>query len=467
MNSSNPSRTELSRLFGEAIHGAIAESDLKRLRKYLNSCPQARAQWIEAVETESLLICRDAPPLNPILAAASADDKPTPPANVFMARFTQSLLWAASITVAALIGWKWTADNEPKKQPAARVTAANEALWAETDQSIQSEAPIYPGTTLQLLSGSVDVLFNSGAVVHLEGPAIFQVRSSNSAYLTVGSARTSCKTASSRGFSLQTPSARVVDLGTEFETVTTADGTSRVNVIAGEVRVHLPFNQQERYLSGGESFSIPPEQDKISIRIESGDASTDFRLPSIDPPFSELKFACEKPQVFAQTRADDSASRRNSGNSTQNLLQNTSPLPSSTVVGDGTVLVDLGAQTTITKINTYSQGKPFRLGSTRLPSSQRFTIYGSPNHDGLKPPQANDLSLWQRITEVRGDRFFEGADQANLSSQQACSITASSGCIGSFRYLLVIPVKADTQVLQSAEMPSICQINVYSDPWKF
>ena len=46
------------------------------------------------------------------------------------------------------------------------------------------------------------------------------------------------------------------------------------------------------------------------------------------------------------------------------------------------------------------------------------------------------MSAWTRITRVNSDQFFKVNERLDRPAQQACSITAASGNLGRFRYLL-------------------------------
>ena len=96
---------------------------------------------------------------------------------------------------------------------------------------------LYPGEIL-LESGIVAIEFYSGARVILEGPAIFELTSENSAILREGRIR-ALVPPQACGFSVSTRQIEVVDLGTEFGMNIEEDGhLTEVHCFNGLVDVY-------------------------------------------------------------------------------------------------------------------------------------------------------------------------------------------------------------------------------------
>jgi hypothetical protein len=96
-----------------------------------------------------------------------------------------------------------------------------------------------PAATLALKSGRVEIMYDDGATVVLEGPASFTVAAPASAALDRGQATI---TVAGPGpgdglprFTLQTPSATVTDLGTSFGVLVSDTGETSVSVFDGLV----------------------------------------------------------------------------------------------------------------------------------------------------------------------------------------------------------------------------------------
>ena len=90
--------------------------------------------------------------------------------------------------------------------------------------------------TYQLVEGIVQVSFRRGAEVMIMAPAEFELQSDERVLLKSG--KLSAKVPEqSRGFTVETPTATLVDLGTEFAADVDRDGNGEVHVFRGEVIV--------------------------------------------------------------------------------------------------------------------------------------------------------------------------------------------------------------------------------------
>src|SRR5207302_53552 len=88
--------------------------------------------------------------------------------------------------------------------------------------------------SLALDAGVVELGFPTGARIAIEGPARLELKGANSVQLRQGKAAAEVPR-SGRGFSVQTPIATVVDLGTRFGVGVSSDNASRVDVFEGRV----------------------------------------------------------------------------------------------------------------------------------------------------------------------------------------------------------------------------------------
>jgi hypothetical protein len=89
---------------------------------------------------------------------------------------------------------------------------------------------------LELSRGVVEVTFNSGARVVLEGPAVMQLERSKRAFLESGRLTAEVPKAAT-GFVINTPRLNVVDIGTRFGLSVEAGGDTEVHVMQGLVEV--------------------------------------------------------------------------------------------------------------------------------------------------------------------------------------------------------------------------------------
>lgn len=116
----------------------------------------------------------------------------------------------------------------------ATLTRLIQTHWrAETDAR-DALSRLRAGEEIWLESGQAEILFDSGVEVVLTGPAHLKVQSNMSASVEYGtfSARVGPR---GKGFTIQTPSAEVVDLGTEFGLAVNRAGETEVAVFSGIV----------------------------------------------------------------------------------------------------------------------------------------------------------------------------------------------------------------------------------------
>ncbi|MGA2617425.1 MAG: LamG-like jellyroll fold domain-containing protein [Thermoguttaceae bacterium] len=144
---------------------------------------------------------------------------------------------AASLLVAIGLGvftlYRGPHDGRAPQAPCvAQLGASRGAQWAA--EPSEDERTLTAGRTLVLRQGLAEVLFESGAIVILQGPAEFELQSPGSALLARGrlTARVSARAV---GFTICTPTATIVDRGTEFAVAVGRDGVTEVEVFTGKV----------------------------------------------------------------------------------------------------------------------------------------------------------------------------------------------------------------------------------------
>lgn len=156
----------------------------------------------------------------------------------------------AAILFVVLAGYR----HYTLSRPIATLGRTQDAVW---EKAPESEALLRG--RLVLKSGYAQVNFLSGARILVKAPCDFHLTSPASMVLTNGTI-TSRVPPEARGFAVETPAGRIVDLGTEFglsvsqqgDTVTAVfDGTVQVTRTAGDANVLLRENQQVKTSSLG------------------------------------------------------------------------------------------------------------------------------------------------------------------------------------------------------------------------
>ena len=126
------------------------------------------------------------------------------------------------------------------KNHIARLVQVVKARWGAENSDLRRGSRLSQGK-LRLESGLAKLRFSSGAKVTLEGPAEYEIVDDDLTRLISG--RLSAKIPRSAiGFKVDTPTARVIDLGTAFGVDVEEDGATEIAVFEGEVEVELPEN---------------------------------------------------------------------------------------------------------------------------------------------------------------------------------------------------------------------------------
>jgi hypothetical protein len=112
----------------------------------------------------------------------------------------------------------------------ARLTKSLHAIWQEETPAELTSKPLY------LESGIVELTMNDGVILTVLGPADFQLDSTGRVLLSEGRLN-ALVPAQATGFTVETPSSHVVDLGTEFDVSVDKNGETAVRVHQGEVEL--------------------------------------------------------------------------------------------------------------------------------------------------------------------------------------------------------------------------------------
>jgi hypothetical protein len=116
----------------------------------------------------------------------------------------------------------------------AEITSSIDTLWAGS--SVPDSDGWLPSGVVELRRGLAELKFNSGVVLVLKAPAKFQVLSPTDALLLQGSL-TARVDGTKTNFRVTTPTAKVVDLGTEFGLSVTGSGETDLAVFNGAVDI--------------------------------------------------------------------------------------------------------------------------------------------------------------------------------------------------------------------------------------
>jgi hypothetical protein len=140
---------------------------------------------------------------------------------------------AAAAIVLALAGGAWWLDQI--HTPAAALTRSEGIVWSGPAPSLKT-GDLAKNTRLQAEAGLLELAFDSGARMVLEGPFKVELRDGMHAYLHHGRLAVRCPP-SAHGFTVETSEGTAVDRGTEFCVHMVRGSAMEVHVLSGVVDV--------------------------------------------------------------------------------------------------------------------------------------------------------------------------------------------------------------------------------------
>jgi hypothetical protein len=120
----------------------------------------------------------------------------------------------------------------------AKITATRNCLWQAATKGVGFGSRLHPGQRLELVAGLVEITFDDGAAVVLEGPATLDVRARGQAQLHEGRLA-AVVPERAQGFQVATSRVNVIDLGTEFGLMAESEGATEIHVFDGLVKAQL------------------------------------------------------------------------------------------------------------------------------------------------------------------------------------------------------------------------------------
>lgn len=240
---------ELQSLCEAAIEEKLTDEQRGRLEHLVFEHPQARRFYVEYLHQHGCLHWSNAEPalLPPMVQPATST---SPSWRSRMPR--RGAYWAAALAASMLLAiWIWPRNTAPSIQPAAIATISGDKAckWGAGTLPTEVGARLTRGR-LRLAEGIAQIVFDSGAEVRLEGPADLELLSRDKCILHTG--RLVAKVPHKAiGFVVDTPTAVLKDLGTEFGVNVKDEKTADVQVFDGIVDVqHRSSGKTERLLTG-------------------------------------------------------------------------------------------------------------------------------------------------------------------------------------------------------------------------
>jgi hypothetical protein len=257
---------ELDRLASAYCESIILPDDWARLEAILAACVEARRHFAQYVHLHAVAErFSDAPSVSiPLAKPARAKSPVISLLGRVTTAFNRPVVW--SIVVVAMIfygtfvaiSWNLRSRNlqelmgtdAPVTIPAsphtgtlvAKLIRAANCTWRNNRAGLVVGVAV-PAGTLQLLSGTAEFEFSTGTRMIVKGPALFAPQEAGRATLEQGKLTVHVPP-KAIGFTITTPTANIVDLGTDFDVEVSDSGETDVHVVRGAVTVELPPSQR-------------------------------------------------------------------------------------------------------------------------------------------------------------------------------------------------------------------------------
>ena len=249
---------ELLELIGELINGTATANQRERLNEWLVGGAEDRLTYRRYINLHvALHSCCDSRPEPVEISRRLAVSR----------GWWRAIMGFAAAIVVVLCGvaaYQLRLLRRHAEQPVATVepslvtiTKLAKARWEGTPETPRIGTKFHSGI-LRLVEGLAEVTFHSGARVVLEAPVTMTILGSDSVGLQVGRA-VAYVPREARGFSIETPRARVVDFGTEFGVGVRESGDTEVQVFQGVVVARWKGHEGaivERRVEAGQAVSI-------------------------------------------------------------------------------------------------------------------------------------------------------------------------------------------------------------------
>jgi hypothetical protein len=307
----------LDDLLSTLCDGQPAEEVYEQLGRRLSHDPAARQTYLDCLLVHAILQWDHAVPaeerqsLDPVdngkspvcegrlqnkkspLLGSLGIDSPTGLAGWTQVQFSLGIMLAAVLISSGLtaVAMRWqqirwqqapaargVAVSEPPTRAAeyiATLVNASDVRWDRSEQPMVQGARL-PAGEMRLAEGVMEIMFDSGVKVLLQGPAQFVPQSNRSGLLRRGRLVAQCPPGS-RPFVVQTPIAVAVGEDAEFAVEATADGTSKVHVYSGSVDVagrnRSSTGVPRSHLAAGEALLVEAAPDAQLVPLApQGDA---------------------------------------------------------------------------------------------------------------------------------------------------------------------------------------------------
>jgi hypothetical protein len=312
------SKDRFDQLWQDYLEGELDEAGIRELDALLESNPEWRAQAASELELHRQLglvhqakdpalfvnstLGRIATDRNDFADAVARRLPATSPPNSKRSPWLGFLLVSAATLIFTLGIQALFFRNPdalpmaPAAEPIATLVLTDHARW-EPDLSMVEGHRLKSGPLRLAAGGSAFILFDSGALVALQGPVDCDLETRGSLRLRSGKVSVRAE-GDVGGFTVRLPSGEARDLGTEFLTSAEASGATEVHVLEGEVAWAAgPDVPPSKFLRAGQALRFDPrdaaEGRSIALRAQPiqellrlASKSSPRQPPSVGEPFA-------------------------------------------------------------------------------------------------------------------------------------------------------------------------------------
>jgi len=290
---------ELYDLILACLYGIADETQARRLEELLETEPTARSAYVDFLMLYTHLHRRKGvclflegavdPILNEnawqILAEQEKTAEPVPverPAEetqpqptvkqTTQPRVSKFSIYSLILSTAALIFLIAYAQISPiaRSPQIGKLRRTVQAKWQGVSGHISEGCDLYAGP-LNLAEGYAEIAFDSGAIMVIQAPSQFTLESAQQLFLQRGQVVVSLKGCAEQTFVVRSPTACVVDYGTEFGVTVQEDGKTETYVYEGQVQIRdssIPVKfMKSMFLNAGQGAVADKDHRLISQEI--------------------------------------------------------------------------------------------------------------------------------------------------------------------------------------------------------
>jgi hypothetical protein len=318
---------ELAETISALLAGKLAPDKVRCLEQYLAEDTAAYNFYLDAIALDidlewsylnrkkkqnlpassAFVVTRESPAVSEQSGPPAQAKSFVLPGNLMATRdrllLRASLQYVALVAICVygtflLVAWNLRPDALPPidgQDAVAVVCDATDVKWSPNLSSKTTESPVLTGESLKIESGTIELELKTGTKLVVKGPADWSVNGRNSVSLRSGTLMARVP-ADAIGFTVETPTAKIVDLGTEFSVEVDRDGVTESRVFRGAIKVQ-PVATSEGQVNEERAVVV---RENESIRIDKALAADNrqaltIRKETESEPFVRSLPSPEKP----------------------------------------------------------------------------------------------------------------------------------------------------------------------------